>query len=271
MTIKASTLRPGLLVSLKTSTTGNVRYMKRDLDAKDAIAEVADVAKDGSVARWETTRIIQDAAENELAGKVRSQIRVIVGRICNQSSFGLLCPESRQDELKEAIAEARKLAEEFNANANCTRLNVYIIAGRVASDDVEAMRAINSEVRELLRDMEKGITNLEVKQIRDAASRAKELAGMLTADAQTRLQMSIDAARAAARDITKANAEGTAVKVDKRAAEIVSESQAMFLDLDDAGEVAAPKQETRAIDIDDETPAPAKRSSKRAAARQLDL
>ncbi len=43
-----------------------------------------------------------------------------------------------------------ELADEFNATARLTRLYVNVIAGRIAPDDVEAVKAINSEVRDLL-------------------------------------------------------------------------------------------------------------------------
>ncbi len=56
--LKASTLRPGLLVSVKTSIRGNVTYSTRDLDPDH-------IESDGSrQARWETERRIADPQEH---------------------------------------------------------------------------------------------------------------------------------------------------------------------------------------------------------------
>ena len=41
----------------------------------------------------------------------------LVVAVCSQSTFGLLCPEDKQDTLMEAIAEARGIAQDFNDSA----------------------------------------------------------------------------------------------------------------------------------------------------------
>src|SRR5262249_16783864 len=151
------TLRPGLLVSLKTSIRGNIRYDHRDI-ALDHLTE------DGSqLARWETERTISDPAEFEAATKVRSKVRSVISGVCALSAFGLLCPENSTNDLDTAITEARRLAEEFNATAKLTRVRFDVLAGLIAPDDVGAVRAINSEVRELLADMDEGVRNFDVK------------------------------------------------------------------------------------------------------------
>jgi hypothetical protein len=172
--MQTSTLRPGLLISLKTSIRGNVTYDKRDIE-REYLTEAGT-----KYAKWETIREIQDPAEHERATKVRSRARSIISGICAKSAFGLLCPENAAVNLERAIAEARHLADEFNATAKVTRLDVYTIAGRIAPDEVEAVRAINSEVRDLLAGMVEGISNFDVKLIRDAANRARSLGHMLS-------------------------------------------------------------------------------------------
>lgn len=66
-TFKASTLRPGLLVSLKTSCTGNVSYTRADIEAGHMTEEGKKRAK------WETERTIEDPIEHEAAIKVQSK------------------------------------------------------------------------------------------------------------------------------------------------------------------------------------------------------
>jgi hypothetical protein len=72
MTIKTSTLRPGYLVSLKTSVRGNVKYSKVNLESQTTEDGVA-------VAKWET------GATPDESGRVRgkaisSELRPLVQR-----------------------------------------------------------------------------------------------------------------------------------------------------------------------------------------------
>lgn len=242
--IQASTLRPGLLVSLKTSVRGNVQYQKTTIET-DHRVETGE-----QVARWETKRIVSDAEEQEMAIKARGQAMQAIRSVCSASAFGLLCPDNRKDELDAGIVEARRIAEEFNGKARLTRLYVNVIAGRIAPDDVEAVKAINSEVRDLLDDMQEGVKALDAKMIRDAANRIRSVGQMLNQDAQVRLQFAIDAARKTAREIVKAG-EGAAMEIDRRALSTITESRTAFLDFDEATPVvAAASASGRAVDLD---------------------
>ena len=241
--MQTSTLRPGLLVSLKTSIRGNISYEHRDIEREH-------LTEDGiQLARWETERTISDPAEYEAATKVRSKVRSVISSVCANSAFGKLCPEKSADDLDAAIAEARRLADEFNATAKLTRVRVYVIAGRIAPDDAEAVRAIKSEVRDLLASMAAGVQNLDVKAVRDAADRARDIGRMLSPDAQARIQDAIDVARSAARHIVKAG-EQVALEIDQRTIRRITEARTAFLDLDPAAEIATPTPEARALDFE---------------------
>lgn len=231
--MQTTTLRPGLLVSLKTSIRGNVSYAKRTLETNHIDEEGA--AKE----RWETERRVANPEEHERARMVRSKISSLVRGVCAYSAFGLLCPESKAEELAAAIAEARARAEAFNASAELSQVSVYVITGRVAPDDVEAVRAISSEVRDLLASMAEGVQQLDVKAIREAADRAKQLGSMLTADAEARVKIAIDTARDAARRIVKAG-ETAAREIDMGAVRKITEMRTTFLEIGDAAPVEAP-------------------------------
>jgi hypothetical protein len=234
MTIKSSTLRPGLLVSLKTGTRGNVSYIKKDLDsATDAETGTAHV-------RWETERVITDPKEHDAAQKVRSKIRSLVSSCCISSDFGMLCPEVDAEKLDKAVVAARSLADDFNSTSKLSKIHVYVLTGRVSPDDVEAVRALNSEIRELMAEMATGVENGNVEAIREAASRVKGMGEMLAVDARTKAQMAVDTARAAAKAIVKDREKG-AVEVDRSAIRRIQEMRTAFLDLDDVEEIAAPK------------------------------
>lgn len=248
MSIQSSTLRPGLLVSLKTSLTGNVSYQTKTIEAETKTEAGA------LYALWETARTVADPEEHEAGKKARSAARSAVSRVCSQSAFGLLCPEANGAELEEAVAEARRIADRFNATAKLTRLGVYVITGRIAADDVEAAKAINSEVRELLDTMRKGVSDMDPETIRDAANRARGLGQMLQPEAEARLRVAIEAARSAARQITKAG-ESAAIEVDQLAIRRIAESRTAFLDLSEAAEVKTATATGRAVDFLSE-PAP---------------
>ena len=242
MAIQTSTLRPGLLVSLKTSIVGNVRYVTRDIEPDH-------ITDDGKrQAKWETERTVADPAEHEAAVKVRSKVRGLITGVCSASAFGLLCPESSSEELDQAIVAARQVAEDFNSTATLSRVSIYVITGRIAPDDVEAVRAINSEVSDLLNDMETGVRNLDVKVIRDAANRAKNIGTMLSPDAAARIQMAIDVARVAARKIVQAGEEA-AQEIDRRTLRTIREARTAFLDIGETAKISTPVASSRAIDL----------------------
>lgn len=239
-----STLRPGLLVSLAIRIAGNVTYKTKDLEHRHR-------EDDGTErARWETERIVQNAAELRRAEKVRSAARQLVSKTCARSSFGLLCPTAWEKDLHSNIAEARRLAAEFNARARCTEVGVYAIVGRVAQDDVEAARAINMEVRGLMKEMTEGLKNLDAKRVREAAGRARSVGMMLSDEAGARVKVAIEAARASARKIVKAG-DAVSAEIDKEAIKKISQVRTAFLDFSEEGSIlpTAPKASGRAVDF----------------------
>lgn len=242
-----STIRPGLLVSLRTNLSGNVSYRAQEIEADHVDPETG-----ARRARWETERVIEDPAEHERAVKARGKARSLITTVCAQSAFGLLCPAADEDKLHAAIRDARTVTEEFNSTASLTNISVNVIVGRIAADDVEAVRAINSEIRELLAQMERGLRNVDATVIREAANKARALSTMLSPDAVKRAQVAIEAARIAARQIVKAG-ETAAIEVDAAAIETVRTSRLAFLDLEDAAEMQAPEARAAALDLDTET------------------
>jgi hypothetical protein len=257
--MRVSTIRPGLLVSLKTSVRGGVTYTRRDLATETAAGAVeteAAAAARAVVSTWETTRTIVDAEEHRRAIETRGRVRSVISRECIGSSFGLLCPQARETELQGAITEAQRIAAEFNATARHCRIDVYTLTGRVASDDVQAARAIGAEVRELVASMQAGIMAADPGAIREAANKARELAGMLAPEVAGNVSEAIEAARKAAREIVR-----RVEKDGERAADVVQSlrldafdgSRFAALDLDD-GPAAAPAPvmpaESRAVDLD---------------------
>lgn len=260
--ILKSTLRPGLLVALKTSVSGNVKYDKQVIE-EDHTTDAG-----AREVRWETTRTIIDPVEYEAARKVRNTAGAHIRRICAVSSFGLLCPEADAGALELAVKKARAEAEAFNQTSSLTRVTVLVMTGRIAPDDVEAIKAINSEIKDLMDTMSEGLKNLDVKAVRDAAGRAKDIGQMLNAEAQTRVQMAVEQAREAAKKIVKAGEQGAA-EIDLVAIRKITELRSSFLDLDDAAPMATPTAPGIAIDLSPTTAAPKKAGV--AAATKIEL
>lgn len=249
MPIKTAVLRPGLLVALSTRLKGNVNYERRDTDPEHIDPSGAKVAS------WETTREISDPVEWERAVKARSAARSAVVAACAQSSFALLCASANESRLESAIAEARDIAQAFNDSAKQTRLEVYILVGKVAQDDVEAAKAISAEVRELLEAMKSGIAAADPQAIRDAANRAKQLGEVLSPDVAGKVSAAIVEARRAARLIV-ARVE----KAGDKAADVLKEctvraietARFAFLDTDETAPMkeatAAPAREVEILE-----------------------
>lgn len=236
------TLRPGLLVSMQTSVKGNVSYHVDDRDVQRVDrSEITEI---------HTRKLVADVDEQEAAIKVRTKARGLVLSVCSKSAFGLLCPNNKESALRDAITAARALTDEFNSTAQLTRMSVNVIYGRIAQDDVEAVRAITGEIRTLMENMQDGLKKLDVKAVRAAANQAKEVGQMLSPEAKGRLEVAINAARVAARKIAKAG-ETAAAEVDRAAIARIDMARTSFLDFDDNAKMfSEPHAEARNIEME---------------------
>lgn len=236
-----TTIRPGLLVAVKTSIKGNVTYKKS--------ATHVETLPDGvEKAEWDTERRIKDAAEQEAATKARGRARSLIASVCSTTDFGYLCPIASKPELEAAITEARKVCEEFNRTSKVTKLRFNAVTGTIAQNDYQAVRAIRREVAELLTDMQEGLQNLDVGVAREAANRAKQLGQMLSSEAEVRVELAIKQVRESCKKIAAAGETGAA-EIDRVTIQRLTEARTAFLDLDGADEVAAPIAEGRALDL----------------------
>lgn len=193
MTTNTQVMRPGILVALKTSVSGGVHYTRHDIEA----------ASDGTVAKWETTREMEDPEEHKRASQTVLAVGGAISRLCIRTSFGLLCPLAREDELDLAIAAARVSVDLWNAEAMHTWITVNAVKGRIADNDEEAVRALLAEATDLVQRMDQGLAQADVKIIRDAASRARRLAGIMDDQTAGTVTAAVDAARKAASEIVK--------------------------------------------------------------------
>ena len=245
--MKTSVLKPGYLVSLKTTIRGGVNYKRIDIEAAHYDETGAKVEK------WETAKEIPDPEEFEQATIARGKARSVITAVCCASSFGLLCPLANEGALFDAIEEARRIADAHNSQSTRTHVDVYAIVGQVAQNDVQAARAIGAEVRELLDAMNAGIKAADPAAIREAANKAKNLGGMLSAEVAGKVSAAIVEAREAARAIVKRvekSGETAAAVVAECSTRRIDSARFSFLDLDDSAEVETQAPAARGLDYE---------------------
>lgn len=232
-------IKPGILVAMRTKIVGGVEYQKKDLEPPID-------SPDADVKRWETTRVIDDPEEYDRARAARSAAQAVVNRVCVRSDFGLLCPETKENDLNAAIAAARQLASTHNASSTHTQVEVYVLKGRVADSDEEAVKGIAAEVRALLDGMSAGIDAADPEAIRKAATRARRMGAMLDAASAGKVAAAVTEARDAAKQIVRRVIDGSeaaetvVAEVDRT---LIDAARFMFLDLDPVAEPSEPMPE----------------------------
>lgn len=237
------TLRPSLIVVPHTSLEGGFSYQRKLIEPEhiDANGEAREV--------WETLRIIESPEEYKLAKAARRRVRTVIAKPCSESKFGLLCPVDLEPALEAALAEAKQVEDEYNKEAKLTTLSVDVWIGRVEQDDVRAVKAIKSELRGLIDDMQGGLKSLDVKGAREAASKAKGLVKMLSPEVGAQVEEIVGEVRKEASRFVKAG-EAVALKADFEVIARIDAARTAFLDLDDHVVVATPDEvDTRAIDL----------------------
>jgi hypothetical protein len=224
-------IRPGLLIALRSTVRGGVNYTRVDLESDKE-----------DVVRWETARTITDPKEHALAQKARSNAVAQIRGICVPTSFGLLCPADREAELDAGFARAIEIRDGHNAEAKTTVVELHMLKGRIAATDEQAVGAINAELSVLINELQEGVTKLSPETIRAAATRARELSAMLSPEREKIVTEAVTAARLNAREIVrridKGGEEAAVVLMDMRRGAI-ERARVTFLDLEETPAQAA--------------------------------
>jgi hypothetical protein len=242
------TVRPGLLVVLRTRIDGGVDYETEVVDAahKDEIGQL--------VSEWNTRKTVTDAEVFAQAKKVQSECRGKIVNVCAATAFGLLCTLDREDALRAGVMEANTIAAKWNSSNPVSRVQVNVIIGKVEQDDVAAMKAITDQVNQLMIGMEKSIVDGDPTAIGKFCDQARDISQMLEPEAMAFVREGIDAARIVKRQINKLAKSGETAKivVDQKVLEKVTSARTAFLDLDTFGEVEHVDAEAPALDLEPE-------------------
>jgi hypothetical protein len=223
------TIRPGMLVGLKTRIQGGVTYSTSE----------ESLERDGCEEdkTWRTLRHVEDVEELASATEVRNKAGSLIRLVCIPTPFGLVCPKERRTELGERITDAQKRIQEHNKTAVHTKIDLYVIQGEIADNDKQAVLAILSEVRDALDEMKRGVETVNVKTIRDAALKAKNIGQMLPKDQEERVSKAVAAARSAARLIAKRIEKGgelASIVLKEISMKPIDDLRFSFLDMEDA-------------------------------------
>jgi hypothetical protein len=242
------TVRPGLLVVLKTRIDGGVDYESETLEAPHPDGE----DQKAIVSEWKTRKTVADAEQFAVAKDVRSQCRGKIVNVCAATAFGLLCPLDREDDLRAGVMEANTIASKWNSTNPVSRVVVNVLIGRVEQDDVAAVKAISDEVSQLLLKVEKGIADQDPEEIGKNCDKLRDIGTMLEPEAKANMQEAIDAARVVKRQINKLVKSGETAKlvVDEKVLAKVASARTAFLDLEVFGDVEHVEVEAPAIDFE---------------------
>lgn len=222
---KTFTLRPGIMLGLKTSVRGGVSYKRVDLDAEEG-AE-----------KWETTKRVQDAAVHKAASKLRARCRQRIEQVCAKTSFALMCSNDNEAKLDVVLDDIRDKVREWNSTNPVTRVNIWCVKARIAESDEQAAKSIASDLTDLLDEMNRSITDLDPDAIRTAAKQARAMLSILSEQKQALANQAIEAARDAASAIAKRvikKGEDAAAVLQSLDTQAISAARVAFLDIEEA-------------------------------------
>jgi len=240
-----ATIKPGFLISIKTTCHGGVQYSRVDMGTEHE-------GSGRETSEWQTTRVIEDKTEHERSVRVRAACSNMLRLACISTPFGSICPEEKIDEFMGIYGDARKLADDFNATSQSIRITINMMRGRIASDDQEAVRSMISEMRELAQTMSAAISSGDVKAIREAAGMAKRMGGMLDESAESAVSEAVKAARKAAREIVKRvekKGEKLEEVIGEQNTQPIDQMRMAFLDLEANLENASDEPAMPSVDL----------------------
>ena len=201
--MEATTFRAGLAVDLTVRISGGVEYKRNTKRVR--------VASTGAkVEEWETEKVTANPEEWENAVALRGELRHSITRLCARTPLGdlLLIPPDREPDVRTALDAARAKVEAHNASATAHHLVMGCVLLRFVPEDEWTARSIRGEIFAVLTRMDTGIGEADPEAIREAADAAKRVLPMLSSAAAPVLELAVDEARRAAREITRRIVKG---------------------------------------------------------------
>ena len=152
----------------------------------------------------QTLRVFENKPEALRAKGVYEQARARLRKLCSRTVLGLVCPVTREGELKEAIAEIEDLVEKANREFRVCRVEYSVIPIHLEHDNDKAQDALRKEVRRYADRLIEAARSVDPEAIRSVLRAGKGVEVLVDDDGlRGEIEAMNQAAREAARVITK--------------------------------------------------------------------
>jgi DNA-binding protein H-NS len=156
-------IKPGILVTEWLHRQGGIHYkrevLENYLEDKKRIRE------------WKTFSIIDNEDEYKERTNVISVAYAKLRRLCVTTSVGLICPRSREKELKEIITEIRTDIDAFNNKASTCEIAARWGFFEIDENNQAAIAAIADHIAEIADSVDKALTQSDLEALRRAPVR----------------------------------------------------------------------------------------------------
>ncbi len=153
-------IKPGILVTEWLHRQGGVHYKREELQNY--------LEAEKRVREWKTFSIIDNEAEYKERTRVISAAYAKLRRICVTTSVGLICPRSKEKELRELVTEIRGEIAAFNNVAKTCEISGRWGFFEIDENNQAAIAAIADHVAEIADAVDKAITQTDLEALRKA-------------------------------------------------------------------------------------------------------
>lgn len=194
----------GYIIATEFGASGGVHY-----ERPSAGREVRETRGGrGRLERYETTKRIDDLESVAMSNQIVNRAYYLVEKFCTRTPLGYYCPAERLTDLDRAMEEVTETAQLFNDcqrdEGGARRVTVALYPLRLAMDDRRAAVRLSETVRERLRAVTDALRAGDVKATENALDRCRNLEGLATGVQREAIQVALDSARDAKRQLAEA-------------------------------------------------------------------
>ena len=142
-------LKAGYLVSLKTSVTGGIEYLRFNREA-NASADTPGAVEE----TFTTKKLTMNPEEHKAAIQVRSKAVYAIRKVAADTPFGYMVPLEQRAALEAALVEAKSYVAAFNAEAKHTYVSFRMVKGLIDDGDHDTALAIAQEAIDALTTLQ---------------------------------------------------------------------------------------------------------------------
>jgi hypothetical protein len=152
----------------------------------------------------QTLRVFENKPEALRAKAVYEQARARLRKLCSKTVLGLVCPVSRETELREAISEIDRMIADANREFEICRVDYTVVPIHLESDNVRAQDALRKEVRRYADRLIEAAQSVDPEALRTVLRSGRGIEVLVEDDSlRGELEAMNQAARDAARIITR--------------------------------------------------------------------